>query len=80
MQKRGIAYYDWNAATADASSSATYDSCMDYLQNSIDSDHEVVLMHDSLELTPQYLQDVIDYIKGEGYSFETIDTADEVHF
>ena len=53
---------------------------MDYLQNSIDSDHEVVLMHDSLELTPQYLQDVIDYIKGEGYSFETIDAADEVHF
>ena len=80
MQKRGFAYYDWNAATADASSSATYDSCMDYLQNSIGSDHEVVLMHDSLELTPQYLQDVIDYIKGEGYSFETIDAADEVHF
>ncbi|MEE0275300.1 MAG: polysaccharide deacetylase family protein, partial [Oscillospiraceae bacterium] len=80
MQKRGFAYYDWNAATADASSSATYDSCMDYLQNSIDSDHEVVLMHDSLELTPQYLQDVIDYIKDEGYSFETIDAADEVHF
>lgn len=80
MQKRGFAYYDWNAATADASSSATYDSCMDYLHNSIDSDHEVVLMHDSLELTPRYLQDVIDYIKGEGYSFETIDTADEVHF
>ena len=80
MQKRGFAYYDWNGATADASTEATYESCIDYLKNSINSDHEVVLMHDSLELTPQYLPEVIEYIRGEGYSFETIETADEVHF
>lgn len=80
MQKRGFAYYDWNGATADASTEATYESCIDYLKNSINSDHEVVLMHDSLELTPEYLPEVIEYIRGEGYSFETIETADEVHF
>ncbi|MBQ5332612.1 MAG: polysaccharide deacetylase, partial [Oscillospiraceae bacterium] len=72
--------YDWNAATADASSSATYDSCLENIRDSINADHEVVLMHDSLELTPEYLQDVIDYIRGAGYSFETLETADEVRF
>lgn len=80
MERRGFAFYDWNAATADASSSATYDSCLENISDSINADHEVVLMHDSLELTPEYLQDVIDYIRGQGYSFETVDTADEVHF
>lgn len=80
MESRGFAYYDWNAATADASTSATYDRCLENIYDSINADHEVVLMHDSLELTPEYLQDVIDYIKGQGYSFETVDTADEVKF
>ena len=80
MESRGFAYYDWNAATADASTSATYDSCLENIYDSINADHEVVLMHDSLELTPEYLQDVINYIRGQGYSFETVDTADEVKF
>lgn len=80
MERRGFAFYDWNAATADASSSATYESCLENIRDSINADHEVVLMHDSLELTPQYLQDVIDYIRSQGYTFETVDTADEVRF
>lgn len=80
MERRGFAFYDWNAATADASTSATYDSCLENISDSINADHEVVLMHDSLELTPEYLQDVIDYIRGQGYTFETVDTADEVRF
>lgn len=80
MNARGYVYYDWNAATADASTEATYESCMEYLENSVNSDHEVVLMHDSLELTPEYLQDVIDFLREKGYSFETVDTADPVVF
>lgn len=80
MDRRGFAFYDWNAATADASTSATYDSCLENIRDSINADHEVVLMHDSLELTPEYLQDVIDYIRGQGYTFETVDAADEVRF
>lgn len=80
MKRRGFAYYDWNAATSDATTSATYESCVENLEESLYSDHSVVLMHDSLKLTPQYLQDVIDILRREGYSFETIDTADEVQF
>ncbi|MDE7293054.1 MAG: polysaccharide deacetylase family protein, partial [Oscillospiraceae bacterium] len=80
MKRRGFAYYDWNAATSDATTSATYDSCIEYLTDSLIYDHSVVLMHDSLELTPQYLQEVIDIVKEAGYSFETIDTANEVQF
>ncbi|MCM1523570.1 MAG: polysaccharide deacetylase family protein [Ruminococcus sp.] len=80
MNRRGFTYFDWNAATADASVYATYESCMENIKESLNSDHEVVLMHDSLELTPEYLQDVIDYIREQGYSFETIDAADPVQF
>lgn len=80
MNRRGFTYFDWNAATSDATTSATYESCMEHLEDSINADHEVVLMHDSLEITPEYLQDVIDYIRSQGYSFETIDTADPVQF
>lgn len=80
MKRRGFAYYDWNAATSDAMSSATYDSCIEYFHDSLIYDHSVVLMHDSLTLTPEYLQDIIDYAREEGYSFETIDNADEVQF
>ena len=80
MNSRGFTYFDWNAATSDASSDATYDSCVEYLRESINADHEVVLMHDSLELTPQYLQEVIDHLLSEGYSFETAVTADVIHF
>ena len=80
MNSRGFAYYDWNSATSDASSDATYDSCVEYFRESINADHEVVLMHDSLELTPQYLQDIIDHLISEGYSFETVATADVIQF
>lgn len=80
MSRRGFTYYDWNAATSDATTSATYDSCMENLRDSLNADHEVVLMHDSLELTEEYLQEAIDIIRDEGYSFETIDSADPVHF
>lgn len=80
MNRRGFSYYDWNCATSDATRSATYDSCIEELSDSLYSDHSVVLMHDSLELTPQYLQEVIDILRSEGYSFETIDTADVVQF
>lgn len=80
MNRRGFAYYDWNAATSDATSSATYDSCIEYFTDSLIYDHSVVLMHDSLTLTPQYLQEVIDIARENGYSFETIESADEVQF
>ena len=80
MKRRGFAYYDWNCATSDATTSATYESCIENLKDSIYSDHSVVLMHDSLKLTPEYLQDVIDIFTAEGYSFENIDAADEVQF
>lgn len=80
MKRRGFSYYDWNCATSDAMSSATYESCIENLKDSVYSDHSVVLMHDSLKLTPQYLQEVIDFLKDEGYSFDTIQNADEVQF
>ncbi len=80
MSRRGFEFFDWSCATSDATVGATYDSCVENFRDTLGSDHETVLMHDSKELTKEYLQDVIDYAKSEGYSFETVDTADAVHF
>ncbi len=80
MNDRGFTYFDWSCATSDASVGSTYDSCMENFKETLSSDYEVVLMHDSKSVTGEYLQDVIDYAKSEGYSFETLDTADPIHF
>ena len=80
MNRRGFEYYDWNCATSDAVSGSSYESCIEEMKNSTTADHSVLLMHDAVEYTPQYLQDVIDYLRDKGYTFETIDTADPSHF
>lgn len=80
MDNRGFTYFDWSCATSDATVGSTYDSCMENFKDSLNSDYETVLMHDSKEVTLEYLQDLIDYAASEGYSFETLDTADPIHF
>lgn len=80
MNRRGFAYFDWNCATSDAVKGSTYESCIAELKGSAIYDHAVVLMHDAVDLTPQYLQEVINYLKGEGYSFESAATAPDMHF
>jgi len=56
------------------------ESCIESLKDSVYADHSVVLMHDASDMTPVYLQSVINYLRSEGYTFETVETADEVHF
>lgn len=80
MDNRGFTYFDWSCATSDATVGSTYDSCMENFKDSLNSNYETVLMHDSKEVTLEYLQDLIDYAASEGYSFETLDTADPIHF
>ena len=80
MSRRGFAYWDWNCATLDAERGSTVESCIESLKDSVYADHSVVLMHDASDMTPVYLQSVINYLRSEGYTFETVETADEVHF
>ncbi len=80
MNSRGFTYFDWSCATSDATVGATYNSCIESFKDSLTNDYETVLMHDSKELTVEYLQDIIDYAKGEDYKFETLDTAEPIRF
>ncbi len=80
LNRRGYAYFDWNCATLDATGEASVEYCLESLKTSVTADHSVLLMHDAVEYTPQYLQDAIDYLRSEGYTFETVDTADDCHF
>lgn len=80
MNERGFTYFDWSCATSDATVGATYNSCVENFKDTLSSDYETVLMHDSKELTVEYLQEIIDHAKAEGYKFETLDAADPIHF
>lgn len=80
MNGRGFTYFDWSCATSDATVGATYNSCVENFKDTLSGDYETVLMHDSKELTVEYLQEIIDYAKAEGYKFETLDSADPIHF
>ena len=80
LKRRGYEYFDWNCATLDATADASVEYCLQSLKDSVKADHSVLLMHDTVEYTPLYLQSAIDYLKEQGYSFETVDTADPSHF
>ncbi|MGN1415264.1 MAG: polysaccharide deacetylase family protein [Oscillospiraceae bacterium] len=80
MNGRGFTYFDWSCATSDATVGATYNSCVENFKDTLSSDYETVLIHDSKELTVEYLPEIIDYAKAEGYKFETLDSADPIHF
>ena len=80
IDRRGFTYFDWDSATGDATSGAGVDYCIQFLKDSNYAKHSIVLMHDASEYTPQYLQAVIDYLVSEGYTFETVESADVTHF
>lgn len=80
MNNRGFTYFDWSCATSDATVGATYNGCVENFKDTLSSDYETVLMHDSKELTVEYLQEIIDYAKDEGYKFESLESADPIHF
>ncbi len=80
MNRRGFTYFDWNCATSDAALGSDYDSCMENFKDTLSGDYEIVLMHDSKETTVNYLQDLIDYAKEQGYVFDVLDNANPIHF
>lgn len=75
LNENGIAYLDWNALTYDADGAKTKKEIMSNLEETLNGwDNVVLLMHDSAdkELTYETLEDVITYLKEEGYSFKNI--------
>ncbi len=75
FEKNGIAYLDWNCLTNDSDGADTKNKIMKNLkETSKNKNSIVILMHDApnKDLTAQTLPDVIDYLKGKGYSFKSL--------
>lgn len=72
----GYNYIDWNDLTGDAEGhNVPVSKLLNNLkENTIGKEHVVILMHDSAdkETTVQALPGVIEYLKSEGYSFNTL--------
>lgn len=73
----GYAYVDWNALVGDAEKPRTMP--VEYLMERLESttgrhQHVIILMHDAAAktTTAEALPKVIEYLKSQGFSFETI--------
>ena len=73
LEEKNIAYIDWNALTEDAVGTPTKESIIKKLKSTVKNKGSVViLMHDASDkiLTYETLQDIINYLKEEGYTFD----------
>ncbi len=75
--RRGLRYHDWNVDTRDAvNAPLSVSSILDNVKKSIaDKDTAVILMHDitSASTGPDAVRAVVEYLKNEGYRFDTVD-------
>ena len=75
LSENGIAYLDWSALTYDAEGADTKKEILANLKKTINGwDNVVILMHDAADkqITYETLEDVIKYLKKEGYTFKNI--------
>ncbi|MBR1376565.1 MAG: polysaccharide deacetylase family protein [Bacilli bacterium] len=68
LRANGYGWVDWTAATGDGGSLASADQAWNNFVNSIDSNIEVILMHDYNHYTLEILPKEIEYLKENGYS------------
>lgn len=67
LRENGYGWVDWTAATGDGGSLPSADQAWTNFVNSIDSNIEVVLMHDYNNYTLQILPREIEYLRENGY-------------
>jgi len=71
VTEKGYQFFDWNCDSADArgvNSSGGAISKIKAMEKEA-GDIVIVLMHDTKEITTEYLPDVIEYFKAQGYAF-----------
>lgn len=78
--RRGFVYHDWNVSGEDAASGANWSSIYNNVINGIKSNSSgraVILLHDSSDkyTTVTTLEDIIDKLLAEGYTFEPLDNT-----
>lgn len=75
LNEQGIAYLDWSALTYDAEGADTKEEILCNLKETMNGwNNVVILMHDApdKEITYKTLEDVIKYLKKNGYAFKNI--------
>ena len=73
LNKKNIAYLDWNALTNDAAGANTKKKILKNLKETVkDKNSVVILMHDASNkiLTYETLPDIIQYLREQGYRFD----------
>ena len=80
MTRRGFVYYDWNVSGEDAVHGANWTSIYNNVMTGIrnnSSDRAIVLLHDADDkyATVTVLEDVIDALLADGYSFGQLDPS-----
>lgn len=74
MVRRGYVYYDWNVSAEDASVNANWTSIYRNVTDGMKNrSNAVVLLHDTKYETVTTLDDIINALEKEGYSFDKLD-------
>ena len=68
LRQNGYGWVDWTAATGDGGALKNADQAWDNFTKSLDSNIEVILMHDYSTITLSILPKEIEYLKEQGYS------------
>lgn len=83
MTRRGYSYYDWNVSAEDSVGKVTaYSIKKNIFPRVYEVTSPVILMHDSATncLTAELLPEIMEELQKKGYSFETLETREPLHF
>ena len=73
MLRRGYRYFDWNISAGDATKKITRASIVTNVVDNVGRDRpNIVLMHDTSELSLQSLEKIIVSLKMKNYVFSTL--------
>lgn len=67
LRERNYGWVDWSAQDGDGGELTSSTQAMNYFKNSINSNIEVVLLHDYSTITYQILPNMIEYLENKGY-------------
>lgn len=84
IREKGYKIYDWTSLTGDAEGKSTASEFIAHMSSGLDkakSNDEplIILMHDKLT-TNEALSQILDYLVGNGYYFDTVDNCPEYVF
>ncbi len=77
LESKGVAHINWNALTNDSVGTPTKEEMLNKLKETVNGKNTVViLMHDAGDkiLTYEILPEIVQYLRENGYIFETFET------